>query len=171
MERKYLIPVLVLCTILGLALTACNGKPNANTDPVDVSGDNTGPEAEGEQTIDPVIITDVDFGGAQSHEELVALEFADGEAVDSVFYKRTTDPETNAAAYMVKVVNSNGEEIQYLPMDKTVCYVDEALVGRAYYERVPLSYVADGVPVETYQYQIYTSTYGISPVAEAAPAE
>lgn len=170
MERKYLIPVLVLCTILGLALTACNGKPGStNTDPVDVSGDNTGPETEGESNIDPVIITDVDFGGPQSHVELVALDFADGEAVDNVFYKRTTDPETNTAAYMVKVAESG--EIQYLPMDKTVCYVDEALVGRTYYERVPLSYVADGVPVETYQYQIYTSTYGISPVAEAAPAD
>ena len=54
-------------------------------------------------------------------------------------------------------------------MAKTVCYVDEELGDRAYYERVPLSYKVDGQEVETYQYQIVTSSFGISKAAESAP--
>lgn len=111
--------------------------------------------------------TDVDFGDSQVHEELVPLEFEDGESVDSVYYKRTTDPKDGSAAYLVK--RASDQEEAYLPMAKTVCYVDEELGDRAYYERVPLSYKVDGQEVETYQYQIVTSSFGISKAAEPAP--
>lgn len=114
--------------------------------------------------------TDVDFGDSQVHEELVPLEFDDGESVDSVYYKRTTDPKDGSAAYLVKrASDGDDDEGVYLPMSKTVCYVDETLGDRAYYERVPLSYKVDGQEVETYQYQIVTSSFGISKAAEPEP--
>lgn len=140
------------CLVMTAFLAACSGSggsdnpENSDTDP----GSDDGAKQE-------YVVTDVDFGDSQVHEELERLEFEPGETVDSVYYKRTTDPETNTAAYLVKR-SSDGEE-QYLPLSKTVCYVDEMLADRAYYERVPLQYMQDGEQIETYQYQIYTSAF------------
>ena len=153
--KKYL----MLCLALGLilALAACSGSGgNTSADTGDGGGD-SGDLTEPVTPADAVEVTDVDFGDIQVHEELDRLEFVPGEAVDSVFYKRTTNPEDGSAAYMVKA--SSKDDFEYLPMDKTVCYVDETLEGRAYYERVPLKYVADGETIETYQYQIFVSAY------------
>lgn len=161
----------VLSAGLVLCLTACSGSSPDGSGGTEPDGGGTTDPPKSEEVLevpeDASEYTDVDFGDSQVHEELVPLEFEDGESVDSVYYKRTTDPKDGSAAYLVK--RASDQEEAYLPMAKTVCYVDEELGDRAYYERVPLSYKVDGQEVETYQYQIVTSSFGISKAAEPAP--
>lgn len=161
----------VLSAGLALCLTACSGSSPDGSGGTEPDGGGTTDPPKSEEVLevpeDASEYTDVDFGDSQVHEELVPLEFEDGESVDSVYYKRTTDPKDGSAAYLVK--RASDQEEAYLPMAKTVCYVDEELGDRAYYERVPLSYKVDGQEVETYQYQIVTSSFGISKAAESAP--
>lgn len=150
--RKYLrLCAVCLCIMSCLCLAACSGNSDENPE---FGGEdvNTGEQHEYE-------VTDVDFGDSQVHEELAKLDFEPGETVDNVYYKRGSDPETNEACYVVKRA-SDGEPA-YLPLTKTVCYVDEMLSDRAYYERVPLNYILDGEQVETYQYQIFTSSFAV----------
>ena len=152
--KKYLrlCGVMCLSLILALCISACSGNTTGDADGQSGSDSDSGETHEYE-------VKDVDFGDSQVHEELAKLDFEPGETIDSVYYKRASDPATGEACYLVKR-SSDGEE-QYLPLAKTVCYVDEMLGDRGKYERVPLSYVQDGVPVETYQYQIYTSVFAM----------
>lgn len=172
-SRKYrsMFLAAVLSAGLVLCLTACSGSSPDGSGGTEPDGGGTTDPPKSEEVLevpeDASEYTDVDFGDSQVHEELVPLEFEDGESVDSVYYKRTTDPKDGSAAYLVK--RASDQEEAYLPMAKTVCYVDEELGDRAYYERVPLSYKVDGQEVETYQYQIVTSSFGISKAAEPAP--
>lgn len=164
----------VLSAGLVLCLTACSGSSPDGSGGTESDGGETTDPPKSEEVLevpeDASEYTDVDFGDSQVHEELVPLEFDDGESVDSVYYKRTTDPKDGSAAYLVKrASDGDDDEGVYLPMSKTVCYVDETLGDRAYYERVPLSYKVDGQEVETYQYQIVTSSFGISKAAEPEP--
>lgn len=160
----------VLSAGLVLCLTACSGSSPDGSGGTEPDGEGTTDPPKSEEVLevpeDASEYTDVDFGDSQVHEELVPLEFDEDEPVDSVYYKRTTDPKDGSAAYLVK--RASDQEEAYLPMAKTVCYVDEELGDRAYYERVPLSYKVDGQEVETYQYQIVTSSFGISKAAEPA---
>lgn len=154
--KKHLRLCLVMCLTLGvcLFLAACSGGGDSGENPESDSGsDSQDVEIETSGTE----VQDVDFGDSEMHEELAKLEFEPGETIDSVYYKRCMDPETNTPAYMIK--RSSDGEVKYLPLGKTVCYVDEMLGDRAYYERVPLNYVQDGQQIETYQYQIFTSVF------------
>lgn len=172
-SRKYrsMFLAAVLSAGLVLCLTACSGSSPDGSEGTEPDGGGTTDPPKSEEVLevpeDASEYTDVDFGDSQVHEELVPLEFDEDEPVDSVYYKRTTDPKDGSAAYLVK--RASDQEEDYLPMAKTVCYVDEELGDRAYYERVPLSYKVDGQEVETYQYQIVTSSFGISKAAEPAP--
>lgn len=174
-SRKYrsMFLAAVLSAGLVLCLTACSGSSPDGSGGTEPDGGGTTDPPKSEEVLevpeDASEYTDVDFGDSQVHEELVPLEFDDGESVDSVYYKRTTDPKDGSAAYLVKrASDGDDDEGVYLPMSKTVCYVDETLGDRAYYERVPLSYKVDGQEVETYQYQIVTSSFGISKAVEPA---
>lgn len=172
-SRKYrsMFLAAVLSAGLVLCLTACSGSSPDGSGGTEPAGTEAQEPADSQEVLevpeDASEYTDVDFGDSQVHEELVPLEFDEDEPVDSVYYKRTTDPKDGSAAYLVK--RASDQEEAYLPMAKTVCYVDEELGDRAYYERVPLSYKVDGQEVETYQYQIVTSSFGISKAVEPAP--
>ena len=158
--KKRLEACLALCLVLAmvLSLAACAG-PSGGGDGTD-SGESAAAETPDTDT-GPVTsgtdVQDVDFGDSETHEELAKLEFEPGEPVGSVYYKVCEDPETNQPAYMVK--HASDGEVRYLPLTKTVRYVDEMLGDRAYYERVPLQYVQDEQQVETFQYQIFVSAF------------
>ena len=153
--KKHLRLCAAMCLVLGmcLVLAACS---SSDSNVSDGSGNSSG-SSDTEPVTSGTEVADVNFGDSEVHEELDRLEFEPGETVDNVYYKRTTDPETNTPAYMVK--RSSDGEYCYLPLSKTVCYVDETLGDRAYYEKVSLSYVQDGQQIDTYQYQVFTSVF------------
>lgn len=109
-------------------------------------------------------IQDVAPGEAELHEEILPLEFEEGESVDNPFYKRTTNVD-GVPCYAV--LKTNGQ-MAYLPMDATVCYVTSS--GPSYYERIKLTYTLNGEEVEKDQWQLFINMDGQEP-AEGAEDE
>ncbi len=160
----------ILAAVLALALCACNGASGDSGDPSPEDGLQSGDSGTVEFTGPSDGITDTSFGEPSGRKDLSAQEFAPGEQIDNLFYKRATNPDDNTPAYLVTDTDGNDE---YLPMGKTVIYVDENLNDAAYYERVPLEYKLNGETVQDYQYQLTTSAYsGSSDItAQAEPAQ
>ena len=131
---------LVGAILLTLSLSACggNGGEQGSTPPEETNGDAA------------YAVEDFKAGDAETHEEILPLEFDEGEAVDNLYYKRTTNDD-GIPCYAV--MKSNGQ-MAYLPMDDTVCYVTEDT--HSYFESIPITYMQNGEEVSKTQYQLFT---------------
>ena len=134
---KNFLKALVGATLLTLSLSGCGGT----------QGSTVQDEAQGDAQY---AIEDFKTGEASVHEVILPLEFDEGEVVDNLYYKRTTN-DSGVPCYAV--MKSNGQ-MAYLPMDETTCYVTES--GSSYYEAIPITYKMDGEEVSKTQYQLFT---------------
>ena len=137
--NKNSLKALVGAALLTLSLSACGGNGGAN--------DSAEPDETGDAQY---AVEDFQTGEATVHEEILPLEFDEGEVIDNLYYKRTTNDD-GIPCYAV--MKSSGQ-MAYLPMDETTCYVTES--GSSYYEAIPITYTMNGEEVSKTQYQLFT---------------
>lgn len=129
-------------------LTACSKK------------NETGQGTDGE----PVgTVTDFEMGEAEVHESILPWQFDEGEAVENIYYKRTTD-ENGTNVYAVRKASDN--QVAYLPMGNTVVYVGDS--EDCYFERTTNTYKLDGEDSTTVQFQLYVTNGIVAPETPAA---
>ena len=189
---------LALALVCCLAIAGCSGQKNVdtdvndkqtlNTDPVDTEPEVTTPaeepgEPDGDSgdVDDTPRVTDISQTDAELHVGLLKLDFEEDELFENAYYRSTVD-EAGKACYEVQPVDS--DEPVFLPMASTVIYMttnhadEHAANGEmgsfadAYYEKITLTYLLDGEPVESTQYQLFVpNVYDMSVSAMVGDAE
>ena len=173
--------VLALALACCLAIAGCGGQKNVDTDandvqtqdvdPVDSEPDAAAPaeepgEPDGDSgdVVDTPRVTDIQQTDPELHVGLLKLDFEEGDLSESPYYRSTVD-ESGKACYEVQPMDSDGTTL--LPMASTVIYMteghaeehaangDTGSFADAYYEKITLTYLLDGEPIESTQYQLY----------------
>lgn len=176
--HRYLALALVLALVF--ALSGCGGKAGgekpdgfkeagAGDIQVDAgdAGESDGDNADEVEETEPPRITNVNSAEAELHVVLRELDLADGVEAENPYYRSLND-ESGLACYEIQPADS--DETVLIPMSSTVIYMTEqgAEDTDAYYEQIALTYMLDGEPVETTQYQIFVPNPIISNVAESS---
>ena len=159
---------MLLALLLCAALTGCNNQKNVDADvddkPVvnlDEPEANEPDEQPGEPDDDTSAaadqrVTELVTTDPEVHVDLLKLDFDEGEIPESWYYRSTVD-ESGRASYEVQPVDA--DEPALLPMSSTVIYMTDAPEDGtdpgAYYERITLTYLLDGEPIESEQYQLF----------------
>ena len=141
---KKVIKTITAMLSLLLVLSACYGPVTPTADP-----ENTESVAE---TTELPTLSDFTTGDVEVHEVLLPWDWQEGEHIDNLYYKRTTN-DAGEAVYAV-LQASNGQPF-YLPMGSTVMYTGE--YPECFFERYTVTYKEDGVDKSFVQYQLYIS--------------